>query len=478
MFANWQKTFVVGALSLGIATPVFAQSLAETVIEEYFSEIEKGGLSIVFSDKSTSGSVSEWTNIVMSDPSDDVKLTIPWLKAEDIGGGTVSLSYAPEITVAINADGEDVSIAMRSENVDYKISGTANARAHDYSASSMTIETVKAPKEFNFSVALSDVANSQVNSVLDYRNFKGALTAKSAKISYSVDDGDVQMSSDGTFSDFKIGYDVDAVSEEDAPKLLSGERGITLDYSIGSGSSTTNISQPSFVGNIKASQGASEGKFSVADGMFTLVGSGSDIKYEVDLSAMGLFPFAADMNKIVISVGVPLTKTDAAQEANLLLTLADLSVSDSIWGMIDPAVSLPRDPATLNIDVTAMIRWVVEPIMMEQSKEVPVQVDNIKINDLTLQLAGVNLTGNGDIDVKNDGPIPEPIGQINLDLKGGFGLLDKLSALGLVQPDQAMMVRAMSGMFTVPGGEGNDHLVSKIEMQAGGAILANGQRIK
>ena len=71
-----------------------------------------------------------------------------------------------------------------------------------------------------------------------------------------------------------------------------------------------------------------------------------------------------------------------------------------------------------------------------------------------------------------------PVGEVNMDLRGGVGLLDKLVALGLVPQQQGQMVKMMSGMFAVPGGDGTDHLVSKIEMNADGSILANGQRIK
>ena len=55
--------------------------------------------------------------------------------------------------------------------------------------------------------------------------------------------------------------------------------------------------------------------------------------------------------------------------------------------------------------------------------------------------------------------------------------MDKLVAMGLLPQDQAMGARMMLGLFARPG-EGEDTLVSKIEVSGDGAISANGQRLQ
>ena len=70
-----------------------------------------------------------------------------------------------------------------------------------------------------------------------------------------------------------------------------------------------------------------------------------------------------------------------------------------------------------------------------------------------------------------------PAGTVNLKLVGGNTLLDTLVGMGLIPEDQAMGARMMTGMFARPG-DGEDTLVSTIEMKEDGSILANGQRIK
>ena len=87
------------------------------------------------------------------------------------------------------------------------------------------------------------------------------------------------------------------------------------------------------------------------------------------------------------------------------------------------------------------------------------------------------LTGDGDFTFNNEMGIPVPAGVMNMMLTGGNGLLDTLVAMGLVPEEQAMGARMMMGLFARPG-DGEDTLVSTIEVNEDGSVLANGQRIK
>jgi len=62
-------------------------------------------------------------------------------------------------------------------------------------------------------------------------------------------------------------------------------------------------------------------------------------------------------------------------------------------------------------------------------------------------------------------------------LTGGNTLLDTLVDMGLVPSEQAMGARMMLGVVARPG-DGEDTLVSEIEVNEEGQIFANGQRIK
>lgn len=107
----------------------------------------------------------------------------------------------------------------------------------------------------------------------------------------------------------------------------------------------------------------------------------------------------------------------------------------------------------------------------------PGQLNAVNVNEIKFSVAGAELTGDGDFSFNNDGPIPVPAGVINLMLTGGNGLMDTLVAMGLLPEEQAMGARMMMGLFARPG-DGEDTLVSTIEVNEDGSVLANGQRIK
>ena len=148
--------------------------------------------------------------------------------------------------------------------------------------------------------------------------------------------------------------------------------------------------------------------------------------------------------------------------------------------MFDPTGQLPRDPATLVIDLdgdVVLTDDIFDPKVAEQMTGAPGQLNAVNVNEIKFSVAGAELTGDGDISFNNEGPIPVPAGVINLMLTGGNGLMDTLVAMGLLPEEQAMGARMMMGLFARPG-DGEDTLVSTIEVNEDGSVLANGQRIK
>ncbi len=148
--------------------------------------------------------------------------------------------------------------------------------------------------------------------------------------------------------------------------------------------------------------------------------------------------------------------------------------------MVDPMEQLPRDPATLILDVTGTAKMLVDLIDEEfADAEAPGEVESVDINELQVTIAGAELTGEGAFTFDNADMsmgYPKPLGAVDLALKGGNALLDKLVAMGLVPEEQAMGGRMMLGMFTVPAGD--DELTSKIEFRDDGGLYANGQRLQ
>ena len=163
-------------------------------------------------------------------------------------------------------------------------------------------------------------------------------------------------------------------------------------------------------------------------------------------------------------------------------------MSDMLSSIFDPSGTLPHDPATILVDLNGKMRVLVdmfdpniEEIMMTTDSP-PAELHAVTLNNLLVSAAGAELSGAGDFSFDNNdlvtyGGMPAPSGAIDLKLVGANGLMDKLVAMGLIGDQEVMGARMGMGMLAVAG-EGEDTLISKIEMTADGQIIANGQRIK
>ncbi|MEM6342196.1 MAG: DUF2125 domain-containing protein, partial [Pseudomonadota bacterium] len=220
------------------------------------------------------------------------------------------------------------------------------------------------------------------------------------------------------------------------------------------------------------------------------------LSYAIGVTGMTLFAQGADIPVPVeiafgeagFNVTMPLAQSEEEQDFALGLKLGDFTVSDLLWGMFDPTGQLPRDPATLALDLSGKARVfldLLDPeqmVVVETDGKMPGELNSLSLNEMRLRLAGAELTGKGAFVFDNEnlstfGGMPAPEGAVDLSLVGGNGLLDKLIGMGLVPEDQAMGVRMMMGLFAVPG-EGADTLNSKIEVTPDGQVLANGQRLR
>jgi hypothetical protein len=181
---------------------------------------------------------------------------------------------------------------------------------------------------------------------------------------------------------------------------------------------------------------------------------------------------------------MPVGPNDAPADFALLTKIVDLTISEEIWGMIDPTAQLPRDPATLVIDTKGTAKLttnLMDPAAMEAlGDQPPGELNSLDITELRAKIAGAELTGNGALTFDNTdlvtyGGMPAPTGKIDLKLVGGNGLMDKLVAIGLLPEDQVMGFRMMLSMFANATGE--DELTSTLEFKDGG-FFANGQQLQ
>lgn len=261
--------------------------------------------------------------------------------------------------------------------------------------------------------------------------------------------------------------------------------GFTGDYVIGSAN---------YIFDFEADGSKAAGSASMGTGRVDMALDDAGVSYDtlardvaINVQSDDLpFPINIGLSEYGVGLTMPLTKSEDLSDFGFSLNMTDLSVNDEIWMLGDPSGQLSHDPATIKLDLSGKAKVFVnfmDPVAVEEMAMdgAPGELHALNLNDLQLKIAGALLTGTGgftfDNAVQSMIPgLPQPEGEITLNLTGANKLIDSLVAMGLLPEDQAMMGRMMMGMFARTVGD--DQLSSTIEINAQGHILANGQRIQ
>ena len=180
---------------------------------------------------------------------------------------------------------------------------------------------------------------------------------------------------------------------------------------------------------------------------------------------------------------MPLDVSPEPQGFEFGFKLADFTISDVIWNLFDPGQQLSRAPATLALDLGGTARLLsdmFDPTALAGSDN-PAELTSLDIRTLLVDMIGARLSGTGSFsfdstDTSTFDGVPRPEGALDLRLDGANALLDTLVTMGLLPQEQAMGARMMMGLFGVP--QEGDAITSKIEVNAEGHVLANGQRLQ
>jgi hypothetical protein len=458
-------------------------------------------------DESMSGDTLTVTDLRMTmalpDTDGSMTMSMPRFDFTNNGDGTVTLTVPDSLPVAMRIegpDGDDVDMKINYDTINFAMmaSGDPNNLTYTYTADRlglMLVELVVEGEPVEIGAAQIQMANLDGSSVVrvdDLRHVTQNLST--GAVSYLLDvvepefgdrvnvsGGLDSMSFDGTGT-FPIELDVDDMSA-----ML--QAGFAMDGTYRHQGSDLNFDVTEFGERTQVSASSDEGEIRVAiDQSRIAYDVGSDNVSFTFVSGDFPFPIEMTMARSAMNLLVPVGSSDAEQPFGFGLSLADFEISDLLWGMFDPAEQLPRDPATLSIDLTGMGRLFFDLLDADEMDTIamqegmPGELNSLKLNDLTLSAAGAALTGTGafifdNTDLETFDGLPAPDGSLDLRLVGANSLLDKLTAMGLLPQEQAMGARMMLGMFAVPGA-GEDTLTSTIEVKPNGQILANGQRLQ
>ncbi len=448
--------------------------------------------------------------VTSTDGADTGQMTIRLGSLQFVGNGDggvdVVMPASMPMTIDIPAQGVNpatqVEVVYTQSGQKMTASGDAAALAYDYSADTfgmaLTSLTVDGETMGNdtarFTLNGAALASRTEVTAADQRTY--AQTMQIGSVVYDMffeQPGGVEaMSLNSTLNDLSFSGNSNMPAgglptTQDMIPLLAA--GFMFDGTFGANGTETLVEVTSEDGTSKFKTGSASSTLGVAMGA-------DGVRYDVNAEQVqvggqlaGLpFPLFFEMAQYGFELRAPLAKSDDPQDFKLGFNLTDFTMSDIIWALFDASGQLPRDPASVALDLSGKAKVLVDGFSAQGAQELaangkpPAEVNALKINRLLVDAVGAKLEATGDMtfdqtDTTTMAGFPKPVGDININIAGANALIDKLTAMGMLPAEQAMGARMMMGLFAVPGAA-PDTLKSKIEFNEAGQILANGQRIK
>lgn len=418
-------------------------------------------------------STANYGRIVLAEQDDgSVEILIP----AEVVSESVTESAGVEINEAMSLRHENLTIIAREED---------GERTYDMAADTVTIDAKTTIKRGGESLPPTDVTLRLAGMESVYRSGLGP-TGYDFTQTFSLDGMDIDSVVAGGDDGGEISYALTGITS-----ALGGTYGpaptgpvnglsdmyVTYDGTVTHSGSTVRIVVETAEGSLSIDSTSRSGTLTLAMGEGAVTYGLTSLGAQVAARIPGFpLPVNLSMAETATTVTLPMGASDAAKPIGLQIALRDLVVDDTLWSLFDPTEQLPRDPATLvvNLEGAAVMNIDLfgDPEAAARLTGAPGTLKELTISELLLNFAGAELRGDGDLDFPNETLIPEPVGTINLALDGGFGLLDRIVALGFIPQQQAQFLKGMSGAITRSVGE--DQLESTIEFTPGGGITANG----
>jgi hypothetical protein len=442
--------------------------------------------------------------ISIPDAQGNFSVTIPQIVLTDNGDGTVNVAFPAEfpVSTSVVVEGEDpVDIVLNYSHQDHEmtVSGTPEDMITEYSAASASVALASLTADgeqipasvFNGSMTMTNYSTTTRSVLSDIREYSQALSADSLSYNMGFQDpsSDDQGSFTGNLQDvaFEGVADIplEAFDSTDMRAMLDAGSAFDGDFSFGAGNSSMSGTGD---GEAFAFESASQG------GVLGVGMNGEHIAYDLLQEGLSVtissgeipFPLMLSMAQAGFNLAMPVAQTDEEQDFEFGIVLGDFTMPETLWGIFDPTAILPRDPATIIVDLSGKARMLFDILDPEAAiamgDQPPGELNALTINELVVSAAGAEMTGKGDFtfdnsDLQSFDGMPAPSGKANLTLAGANALLDKLGQMGFIGDEEAMGARMMMGLLAVPG-DAPDTLKSEIEITGEGHILANGQRIK
>ncbi|MSU89634.1 DUF2125 domain-containing protein [Rhodobacteraceae bacterium 2CG4] len=488
-----KQLLLSSAAALALTGAAWAQDAdaVQSAVDDGIQQLNDGGGNLTFESREVGPDNSLTLRGVRIAPEDgDVIITTDFVTVTPSTQtpGDVAITVAPVVTFAGTGGGEvpPVEIRVASENFVLTtnwVLGAAGKPSLSFTADSLSVTggsedhpALKAlsatPRNVAFSMAFDEAS----------RDASGAFSMDALALDYAFVDPDSGASMSGEMQGEALVVDFAGTGlpagEQDMDRFLA-EDGFRLTMQSGPATQRFTSGDPNMPITLDSDAQAASAEISIADGQFLYRTTSGTVNYVVtpDPSALPLPPFEASIGQLDMELRAPVAPSDEVRDVKLALNLQELALGESVWGLFDPQSTIPRDPATLELDLTAALQ-LDRPLSEMPETDNPMalgRVETVDLNRLLLSAAGALVEASGAVTLDNSGPMPLPNGAVDVAISGVQGLSQSLVELGLVDQMQVGMMMGMIMAFTKPAGD--DAFTSTIEFRDG-AILANGQPIQ
>ncbi len=503
------------AMSATVAVPAYAGLTAQQAWDATTKFYTSSGYKIEIGQKTESGGVLTLNNVTMINELPNggghVKIHSGWIKLSEVDVGAVEMTMAPNVEISATMQGNGAGNSEKSvfrahfmtTNYRTLIAGSPDNLNVDTRMSKgiLFVDELRPngrPLPVDSTFVINDISTQYVfqpatADTLGHSSGTSTIGSIVANFSVTEPGGDGFISGSANLSGFSFGGSVTMpdYSKYDRTDPMFGLKvfrdGMSVD-----GSFIVASSAMSFDSNIGGktnsySQTAKDTRlgFAMSRDHIKYEINERDIKAKVKSSDLPVPEINLALDELSFGILLPTAQKSEPSDFKAKVAVRGLSANEALWAMIDPGQALPRDPVTMAVSVSGklmVLMNMMDPQAMKKGIKGPPWIPTaINLDELTVSALGALLTGKGSFKVdlasgKTMDGMPVPVGSVNLDLKGAFGLIDKLIGMGLVQSDQAIGFKGMLAAFARPVGE--DHFASKIEVTPDGAVLANGQRIR
>lgn len=497
---NYRSFAASSALVVLMGGTAHAALTADQVWQSWKDAAAVAGLQVTAATEANSGGVLTLNGITIAPAGAPTGLTISDMTLTEEGDGSVTIRPG----AAIGADGGEAGrLSITHDGLEMKAhEGEAGGLVYDYRAAKLSASI--ATKTDGFSLTDTPAQKVTNDVVVNLENLTGsysdtpgtnrtfALDMAASKLAYDVksEDPNMQMKTASTSetadASMSLSFALPATMSlatlagaEDFGKAL--QDGLSISLSGKQGVSTGTVTQEDqifpYSGTVKA--GASDGSFKLDKTALQLTSNAEGIALDLTSPALPM-PVQIGTGPVVMNLLSPIQAIDAAADYGMTLKIAQLTLNDAVWGMVDPGAALKREPFDLAIDMGGKTRidWIAMAAASDTGAEPPVPApETLNITEMALKVAGAAASATGAFTFDNSMGAPMPLGTADVSVTGANALIDGLIKTGLITSDDAMGARMMMGAFMTPGAE-PDSLTSKIEAKEGFQIFVNGQQIQ